>query len=104
MEINNVLKLIDAGFTKEEIIAVLKVDIPAKTEQTQPEPEKTEAPEPQPEKTMDMFNDSLTNFLNEINKSIDRMYKANLRTASQPEEKPDSPESILAQIIAPGKE
>ena len=110
MEINDIFKLIDAGFTKEEILklASMKVTInagdtkpaeptPAPAEDTPAPAEPTPAPaEPTPAPAEDTRLDDVIKGLQKVTET---MQKTALQNTRQPE--PESVDDILAKIINP---
>ena len=90
MTFDQLMKLLDAGFTKSEILALNGTPAPA----PQPEPE----PEPQPEPAPAPQNDqaAILAKLEELNQTIIR---SNINNSRQPES--ESVDDILATIIRP---
>ena len=103
MKTDDILKLIDAGFTKEEI---LKLDTgkdpePEPTKDPEPEPTKDPEPEPTKEKTpdqTDMLKFIADQFEN-MTKSIQESNIINSDTKLKNDNK-TGPE-VLAEVIAP---
>ena len=106
-KLETIFKLIDAGYTKEEISQLMS---PADPKPEQPEPEQPEQPKPeqseQPEKPaqlpddfMKQLNDTLAN----MNSTLQSIQTANIRnsTAPQSAEPLDIAKDILAEVIAP---
>lgn len=100
MTFEQLMKLLDAGFTKQEILALNGTPAPAP--QPEPEPEPTPAPqpepEPQPEPAPAPQNDqqAILAKLEELNQTIIR---SNINNSRQPET--ESVDDILATIIRP---
>lgn len=82
MKAEEILKLIDAGFTKEEITAMTAE--PEEPEQPEPEQPEQEQPEPeQPKQTEPDERDArIEQMQNQINNLIKQMQKNNLKSAS----------------------
>ena len=103
MEIEKIMKLVDAGFTREEILkfagenAVEKVaEKPA--EKSAEKPAETTAEKPNE-------NEALNNILQEMKNVVLEIQKANVFRASLPGPGDgDNVDSILASIINPRKE
>lgn len=90
MTFEQLMKLLDAGFTKQEIMALNGTQEPA----PQPEPE----PEPQPEPAPAPQNDlaAILAQLEELNQTI---LRSNINNSRQPDT--ESVDDILATIIRP---
>ena len=82
MKAAEILKLIDAGFTKEEITAMTAEP----EEPEQPEPEQPEQEQPEPEQPKQSEPDErdarIEQMQNQINNLIKQMQKNNLKSAS----------------------
>ena len=91
MEYNEIIKLLDAGYSREEIMAMQK------------EPEPTPEPAPEPEPTPELTDGVMSNLVNEMRDAFNEMKKEfiafNIMASKQPEEK--TPEDIIANIINP---
>ena len=97
MEAEKLFKLIDAGFTKDDIMQIISKSTVAGPD---PEPEKPAEPEaPAAPDMAAIFNP----FIDEMKKLVSDMQAANLRGAQQHEEPPLKPEELLAEIIYPTK-
>ena len=100
MTFEQLMKLLDAGFTKAEIMALNGTPAPAP--QPEPEPEPAPAPqpepEPQPEPAPAPQNDqaAILAKLEELNQTIIR---SNINNSRQPDT--ESVDDILATIIRP---
>lgn len=100
MTFDQLMKLLDAGFTKAEIMALNGTPAPAP--QPEPEPEPAPAPqpepEPQPEPAPAPQNDqaAILAKLEELNQTIIR---SNINNSRQPDT--ESVDDILATIIRP---
>lgn len=99
MEIKDVIKLVDAGFTRAEIAAMLKMQTaPAEEKPTEEKPaeEAPAAEEKEPELTM---NDLLA----EIKDLKQQIYKKNIISDTKEPEVKQSAEDILINLLN-GKE
>ena len=108
MTFEQLIKLLDAGFTKDEIMALNGTPAPAP--QTEPEPDPEPAPQPEPEPDPEPApqpepapapapqNDqaAILAKLEELNQTIIR---SNINNSRQPET--ESVDDILATIIRP---
>ena len=106
MTFDQLMKLLDAGFTKEEIMALNGTPAPAPqpepepapAPQSEPEPAPQPEPEPHPEPAPAPQNDqaAILAKLEELNQTIIR---SNINNSRQPET--ESVDDILATIIRP---
>ena len=100
MTFEQLMKLLDAGFTKQEIMALNGAPEPAPQPEPEPEPapDPQPEPEPQPEPAPAPQNDqaAILAKLEELNQTIIR---SNINNSRQPETK--SVDDILATIIRP---
>ena len=104
MTFDQLMKLLDAGFTKSEILALNGTPAPAPQPEPEPEPQPEPAPapqpepEPQPEPAPAPQNDqaAILAKLEELNQTIIR---SNINNSRQPES--ESVDDILATIIRP---
>ena len=96
MTFDQLMKLLDAGFTKAEIMELNGT--PAPVPQPEPEPAPQPEPEPQPEPAPAPQNDqaAILAKLEELNQTIIR---SNINNSKQPET--ESVDDILAAIIRP---
>ena len=89
MEYSEIIKLLDAGYSRDEIMAMQKEPEPTTetTQETTPEP----------------ADGGMSNLVNEMRDAFNEMKKEfiafNIMTSKQPEEK--TPEDIIANIINP---
>ena len=90
MTFEQLIKLLDAGFTKAEIMALNGTPAPAPAPQPEPEPEPAPAPAPQNDQAAILAK------LEELNQTIIR---SNINNSRQPET--ESVDDILATIIRP---
>lgn len=107
--LNQIIKLLDAGYTKEEIqqiIASEKAPAPEeKKEEPAPEPKKEE-PAPEQKKDPEPFDTQpFTKAIDEMSKAMDAMNIKLQRMALDMYERPGEPvktvESIIAKIVDP---
>lgn len=93
MQYTEIIKLLDAGYTREEIMAMK--DEPTPEPKPEPTPEPT--PEPKPEEN------GMSDLVKEMRDAFSEMRKEftalNIMSSRQPEEK--TPEDIIANIINP---
>lgn len=91
-----ILKLLDAGYTREEINQM--------NQEPEPEPEQTPEPEAQqPDQTL-ALNDALSGLLNEIKAGIRDLQAANilqLQQKDEPAKKPMTDVEALEELIRP---
>lgn len=99
MKIDDVMKLIDAGFSKEEILNISNEaeQTPAGDPTPEADPAAPEAPQPAP----DAMKEVLDGFLNSFKTVVNDIKAANIGNSSQPDQHRDSAEEVLASIIAP---
>lgn len=92
MDYNEIIKLLDAGFSREEIME-MKAQPPA-----EPDPEPTPEPEPEP-------NSAINEMLGEMRSAFEEMRKEftafNIMNSNQPADEKRSSEDIIANIINP---
>ena len=103
MKIDDVMKLIDAGFSKEEILNISNEAEQAPSGDPTPEaaPAAPEAPKPAPQPAPDAMKEVLEGFLNSFKTVVNDMKAANIGSSSIPDQHRDSAEEVLASIIAP---
>jgi hypothetical protein len=94
MELEKIIKLIDAGYTKAEIEKMLT---PA-AEETKPDPEP--APEPKPEEKKPESEPVNAQMLKELQDLKKAVYAMNIMNTEQPEQK--SIDDILAASLKEG--
>lgn len=82
MKIDDILTLVNAGFTKADILAFAAGQKPEEQTAT-PEPQQPD-PEPAPEPAATEPNNELKDALDDVKKTLALMQKANLQNASQP--------------------
>lgn len=107
MKSDEILKLLDAGFTKEEILRIDGVITDDK--KTDPEPEKKADPEPEPEKKADpepepqdtKQQDMLQFIAEQFEKMTKSIQESNILISDNKKIDNKSAEQTLADIIAP---
>ena len=110
MKFDDVMLLIKAGYTKEEIQAMDMSNVGTEPEPAPaPEPkEPTPEPAPEPAPTlengqpMDQIMTMLHDMIQQNQQTLQAMQAANIQAARMPEEKKETPEDLIAKIIAPG--
>ena len=94
MKYDEIIKLLDAGYTREEILSM--------NEESTPEPAPEPSPEPAPEPSGSNENE-MSDLVKEMRDAFSEMKKEfiafNIMSSRQPEEK--TPEDIIANIINP---
>ncbi len=108
--LNTIIKLLDAGYTKDEIQQMIS---PGEEKQEQPapepEPEPEKKPEPEPEKKPEPYDTQPFNrALDDLSKSLNAMNVKLQKMALDMYERPkDSDnktvENIIAKIVDPGE-
>lgn len=106
MEMNDLMKLVNAGFTKAEIMALAGAEkaAPEPVKAPDPEPEKPSAPpEPvtEPAPVQDPASDAIAKLTQQVTQLTTIVQQSNLLRAEQPNIKPETPEDIIASIIYP---
>ena len=89
MNVEQIIKMIDAGYTKEEIE---KMTQPEPKQEPKPEPEPKKEPEPKP------ADDPVLKELQDLKKAV---YAMNIMQSSQPP-KSESVDDILAKALKEG--
>lgn len=109
MKFDDVMMLIKAGYTKNEIQDLLaeKAPEPAPAPTpAAPEPEPAPAPEPEPAPTpaapMDQMMQAMQNMIQQNQQMLQAIQAANIQAARMPEDTKETPEDLIAKIIAPG--
>lgn len=112
MKIEDVLRLVDAGFSKADIIALASGQVTqispqdSQTIETQtppapgPEPEQVSEPEPAPAEDQTQTQQQIR----QMQAQIAAMQRANLQSAQQPEgaNKPQTPEDVWKDFFEKG--
>lgn len=116
MTANEILKLLDAGYTKDEISAMLvnQEQLPAEQPEPEPEPQPEEQPEAPAENTdsvnaeVSALKDELSNTRQQLAQLVKQMQSNNLKTASVnilPEADLDKKtDEAMAELIRPSYE
>lgn len=98
MKIDDVFKLIDAGFTKDEILGLTKEAPDAPEAPAAPEepaaPEAPEAPD-----MAKQFETALNGILDSFKAVAADIKAANIHSSRMPDVSPETPEDILATVI-----
>lgn len=90
MKYDEIIKLLDAGYTRDEILAM----------KNEPDPESTPDPEPTPAPADDTGMSDLVKEMRDAFSEMRKEFTAmNIMASRQPEEK--KPDEILANIINP---
>ena len=98
MKIDDVMKLINAGFTKDEIIKMTgETEVGSEPAAADPEPEKPSEPAAPEFKTV------LDDFLKGFKSIAEDIKQSNIANSNMPAQEKTSAEQILASIIAPPK-
>lgn len=100
MKVEEVLKLVDAGFTKEEIIQIASGG-GADPKPEEKKPEVKEDPKPEEKKPEEDFTNALNDILSSFRSLAEDIKKSNIANSRMPDEEQTSAEQILASIIAP---
>ena len=111
MNYQELMKLVNAGFTKQEILAItgqLSAEPspePAKAPDPVPEPEPAKAPDPEPAKAPDPVPDATQSALDQLTAQVTKLttlvQRSNILNSEQPELKQQTAEDIIASIIYP---
>lgn len=103
MNAENILKLVDAGFTKEEILALAGTAQPEEAEPPKNEPAPQPEPEPEPEKPAqpDPNENRYNELLAAMQKLTGAIQAGNILNSSNREEPQLSAEDILAEVVNP---
>lgn len=111
MNYSELMKLVNAGFTKQEILAItgqLNAE-PAKAPDPVPEPEPAKAPdpvpEPEPAQAQDPVPDPTQSAIDQLTAQVTKLttlvQRSNILNSEQPELKQQTAEDIVASIIYP---
>ena len=104
MELNQLMKLVEAGFTKEDIIRLSEAAEPQKApvqvSEPAPIPEPSEPDKPAPREAQEKQIEALNASIGELSAKIRQM---NLLSAVMPESavKPVEPKDLIGKIINP---
>ena len=105
------MKLVNAGFTKQEILAITgqlsaePAPEPAKAPDPVQEPDPVKAPDPEPAKAPDPVPDPTQSALDQLTAQVTKLttlvQRSNILNSEQPELKQQTAEDIIASIIYP---
>lgn len=103
MNAESILKLVDAGFTKDEILALAGTAEPEKAEPPKDEPAPQPEPEPEPEKPAqpDPNEVRYNELLAAMQKLTGAIQAGNILNSSNREDPQPSAEDILAEVVNP---
>ena len=103
MNAENILKLVDAGFSKEEILALTGTAQPEEADAPKEAPAEPEpAPEPQPAPVQkDPNEDRYNELLDAMQKLTGAIQAGNILNSSNKEQPQITAEDILAEVVAP---
>jgi len=101
MNIDSILKLVEAGFSKEEITAMTQ-PAQAQEEPKQDEP-KTEPVKEEPVKEEPAQDKRYEELLSAMNRLTGAIQAGNIVNSNNKEVKEPSPEDILAEVLSPSK-
>ena len=101
MNVNDILRLVEAGFSKDDILSMVSEKEPAeglKTAEIE-EPVKTEMVKPEEPESVKAFAATVKDFQTAVNDLQKTIQRTNRLTASAPEEVPKSDVDILSDIL-----
>lgn len=107
MEARDVLKLVEAGFSHDEILALAGTAQPTEAEPpkeeapAQPEPVKEQPAQPAPEPAADPNAARYTELLEAMQKLTGAIQAGNILNSSNRDDPQLSPEDILAEVVNP---
>lgn len=109
MKVDEILTLIKAGYSKEEISAMNSADPEPNKKDPDPEPNKKDPdpepskkdPDPEPNKKDPDKNDMINKLIDKLDQTVDMMIKSNILNSNN--KKPEAPasEDLLAEVIKP---
>ena len=120
MNIETIIKLLDAGYTKEEIMNMNSISQDPEPEKTEPkksepkkqepkkqepekqEPEKQEPEKQEPEKT-EKNDDMLKLLVSKFEELTSAIQDSNIRSSNNKTSEQTAPEELLASIVKPTK-
>lgn len=107
MDVNQVMKLVEAGYTKAEIEAMTSTEAPKEAEAEKPkeaEESKEAEAENQPTKTPTV-EEAYSNMFKSLNKQVEEFSKKleglNTKLAEQPHTQERTVEDMIASIVTP---
>lgn len=98
MNIESILKLVEAGFSKDEITALAQ---PAKEEPAKEEPAKEEPVKEEPVKEEPAQDRRYEELLSAMNRLTGAIQAGNILNSNNKEVKEPSAEDILAEVLSP---
>ena len=105
MKPEDILKLVNAGFSKSEIMAICGQPIqeaaPAPEPEPAPAPDPVPDPEPQQAPAPDPASEAIEKLTQQVSNLTNLVQKSNLLRSEQPAIKEIKPEDIIASIIYP---
>ena len=105
MNIETIIKLLDAGYTKDEIMNMTSVSQdpePEKKEPEKKEPEKKEPEKQEPEKT-EKNDDMLKLLVSKFEELTSAIQDSNIKSSNNKTPEQTAPEELLANIVKPTK-
>lgn len=97
MTLDEIMKLIDAGYTKEEIAEFR--DLQTDPVEPEPEPNEPEPNEPEPEPH---YADEISKLTEQVNKLTEAMQKGFLEFAEKKTSNPEDGDTVLKNILEKG--
>ena len=101
MNIDSILKLVEAGFSKEEISAMTQTA--QAQEEPKPEPAKEEPVKEEPVKEEPAQDKRYEELLSAMNRLTGAIQAGNILNSNNKEVKEPSAEDILAEVLSPSK-
>lgn len=98
MTLEEIMKLIDAGYTKEEIAEFRDLQTDPAEPEPEPEPEPPEDPEPKEPH----YADEIAKLTEQVNKLTEAMQKGFLESAEKKTGKPEDGDAVLKNILEKG--
>lgn len=103
MNAEQIIKLVEAGFTKEDILTLAKSGTPAEAPKEEPKAEPVEAPAERPAANVPSQEDLMRPFMEALESLKETIRVSNINRDSMPEAPESKAEDILATILAPTK-
>ena len=104
MKTDEIIRLLDAGFTKEEILKMDGLDVQPKQEEPEQKQEEQPTPEPEPQKEepkQDPAADLLKIVAEEFKKLREELISSNITNSNNKVNSPEEPSQILASVVDP---
>ena len=104
MKPEELLKLVNAGFTKQEIMAMFGTapdPAPVPVPDPVPDPDPAPAPDPDPAPAPDPASEAIAKLTQQVSNLTSIVQRSNLLMSEQPVIKDTKPEDIIASIIYP---